>query len=654
MSLARGVPPTFELPEGFRFVSIDAALEGQPLRVCVALRGTAESTPTGSFVLLRSTVDARVYLGALVDNGGRVREWLELWVQTIANIADTLMGNRDHFSNRVLDLRWRQVAKSFITADPDGFLETGWEEKHPRPTYIDLSSGQPWHPVDATGGEPWTVSVDDAELTAAGLPAFGGSLHRYWRRADETGAIKFAPATPGAPTTAATVALETIFPKDARLAPFNAEGGLIIVKRRAPFSLDEYTEFLGGKAWKGLKSARDSFLLHPTFKPLGDWELVQQGGVHLFGAASGRAGRFLEAFHLKLSILHQAIQHVRSAVQIRQLPFLNLSADSFRVTLSPPGSALPVLWTARLSPTLAGQAVALPIKTADVRYFMALEQPSASVYRPAFLGTPIRGNGTVRIRRVFADAGDRTCLEGTLVTNERVGHSASDILWLRLPLVDRVVDLFARLDTEEGLAGGEARFRTIPQDLDKATDAALRGTEGSVFPDTGFETIPLLSSPSDLYSLGVLGTLLLGVNSGNTLGVAVDEMISFARKLGQEVREGETLAARAQRIASADSRWIASLGAQRLAHEAITADEAFAWLPAELWWSTLATIARFLPGLGPDSYCKDFGDASPFNLEKVFIRPLADLDNLLIRSRGLLLSDWVSNREMARVLQKVR
>jgi hypothetical protein len=427
-----------------------------------------------------------------------------------------------------------------------------------------------------------------------------------------------------------------------------------MVKRRAPFSLEEYAEFLGGKAWKGFATGRDRFTLHPSYKSLGDWDLVQQGGHHLFGSASGRAGRFLEAFHLKLSLLHQAVSLVRSAVQVRQLPLLNLSADSFRVHLATPGSALPVLWTARLTPTLAGQAVALPIKTAEVRYFMALEQPSASVYRPAFMGLPIRGAGTVRIRRVFADTGDRTCLEGTLVTNERVGHSASDILWLRLPLLDRTVDLFARLDTEEGLAAGEARFRTIPQDLDKTVDTALRGTEGSVFPDTSFETIPLLSSPADLYALGVLGTLLLTVNSGNSLGVAVDEMLSYARKLGQEVRDGEPLAARAQRIAQSDSRWIASLGAQRLAYEALTADDAFAWLPGELWWSTLATLARFFPALGPDSYCKDFGDASPFNLEKVFERPLADLDNLLIRSRSLLLGDWMANREMAAILRRLR
>jgi hypothetical protein len=653
MSLARGVPASFELPEGFRLIGIDSASEGQPLRICAAVRAAA-STANGTegLILLRSTFDARVYLGAVIDGGSRIREWVELWIQTIGSIAESLGAQREHFSNRELDLRWRQVAKSFITADPDGFIETGSEEKHPSPVFLDVAAGKPWHPSGANGAA-WSLAVNDAELLSVGLPDFGSSLHRYWKKADDAGANQFLPITPGAPTTAVTIALDAV-EKPSSLVPLNPEGGLMMVRRRAPFSLEEYAEFLSNRPWKGFKSGRDSFLLKPAFKPLADWDQIQQGSIHLFATAGGRAGRFLESFHLKLTLFHQIVRQVRAAVQARQLPFLNLSTESFRVELDAPGSALPALWTGRVAPTLAGQAFTLPIKTADVRYFMALEQPALSVYRPAFLGLPIRGQGTVRIRRVFNDTGDRTCLEGTLITSERVGHSASDILWLRLPLMDRMVDLFARLDTEEGLAKGEARFRTIPQDLEKTIDGALRGTEGSVFPDTSFETIPLLSSPADLYSLGVLGTLLLTVNAGNSLGVAVDEMLSFGRKLGQEVKPDEAIAARALRVAESDRRWIGSLGAQRLAYEAITADEAFAWLPAELWWSTLATLSRFFPALGPDSYCRDFGDASPFNLEKIFDRPLADLDNLIVRSRGLLLSDWVSNREVAQVLRKVR
>jgi hypothetical protein len=284
---------------------------------------------------------------------------------------------------------------------------------------------------------------------------------------------------------------------------------------------------------------------------------------------------------------------------------------------------------------------------------MALEQPSASVYLPSFMGQPIRGRGAVRVRRVFTDTGGRACLDATLVTHERVGHSASDILWLRLPLAARVIDLFGRLDTEEGLASGEARFRTIPQDLDPSVNEALRATEGAVFPGTPFETIPLLGSPADLYSLGILGTLLLAVNAGNTLGVAADDMLGFARKLAQEIQPGELLAARALRVAGADPRLRAALGAHRLACDGITQEDAFGWLPPDLWWSVLATLARFFPGAGPDSFCKDFGDASPFNLEKIFDAPLHELDNLLVRSRSLIVTDWTANREVSRVIHRL-
>jgi hypothetical protein len=701
------------LPDRHALIPIDAAFAGQPLRICVAAytaqSAPAEASPAGPLVLLRSAIDARVYLGAVCDAAGQIREWLEIWVQTTAHLADAFHANRDDLTNAALDARWRAMTAAFIADDPAACIQTGHEQTHPRPAFIDLDTAAPWHPVTPEG-RPWTLATDDAELLAAGLPAYTSSRTRLWRAAPApagnqphftpipstpaalaTSAATSAPAAPAASATLAAPAAgaeappivsrpqadslpnreskienpplplapslplaPTPSPSPApALAPFNPEGGLLFIRRLAPFALDDYAAFLGGRPWKGAPSGRDTYLLDTAMRPLGDWDSLQQGGSHLFAAAEGRAGRFLETFHLKLTLLRQAVQLTRDAIHRRQLPLLNLSADSFRVALTAPAGTLPALWTAHLVPARAGQSVALPIKTVDTRYFMALEQPSASVYRPSFMGQPIRGQGAIRVRRVFADTGERTCIDATLVTHERVGHSASDILWLRLPLTGRTVDLFGRLDTAEGLASGEARFRTIPQDLDPAIDEALRATEGAVFPDTPFETIPLLSSPADLYSLGILGALLLTVNAGNTLGVAADDMLGFARKLAQETTPGEPLAARALRVAGADPRIRAALGPHRLACDGITQDDAFGWLPPELWWQVLATLARFFPGTGPDSFCKDFGDASPFNLEKIFDTPLHELDNLLVRTRSLIVTDWTANREISRVIRRL-
>ncbi|OAM90488.1 hypothetical protein OH491_02030 [Termitidicoccus mucosus] len=644
------------LPDRHALIPIDAAFAGQPLCICVAAHTAPaapdEASPAGPLVLLRSTIDGRVYLGAVCDAAGQIREWVEIWVQTTVHLADAFHADRGDLANAALDARWRAMAASFIADDPAACIQTGHEQTHPRPAFLNLDTAGPWHPADPEG-RPWMLATDDAELLAAGLPAYSSSRIRLWRADGADGTPRFAAPESGAVAAGAAKIESLPLPAGARLAPFNPEGGLLFIRRLAPFSLDDYAAFLGGRPWKGSPSGRDTYLLDTAMKPLGDWDYLQQGGAHLFSAAEGRAGRFLETFHLKLSLFRQAVQLTRDAIHRRQLPLLNLSADSFRVALAAPAGTLPALWTAHLVSARAGQAVALPIKTVDTRYFMAIEQPSASVYRPSFMGQPIRGQGTVRVRRVFADTGERTCIDATLVTHERVGHSASDILWLRLPLTGRVVDLFGRLDTGEGLASGEARFRTIPQDLDPAVDEALRATEGAVFPDTPFETIPLLSSPADLYSLGILGALLLTVNSGNTLGVAADDMIGFARKLVQENRPGEDLAARALRVAGADPRVRAALGAHRLAYDGITQDDAFGWLPPEFWWQVLATLARFFPGVGPDSFCKDFGDASPFNLEKIFDPPLLELDNLLIRSRSLIVTDWTANREVSRVIRRL-
>jgi hypothetical protein len=80
---------------------------------------------------------------------------------------------------------------------------------------------------------------------------------------------------------------------------------------------------------------------------------------------------------------------------------------------------------------------------------------------------------------------------------------------------------------------------------------------------------------------------------------------------------------------------------------------AFELLPPEMWYHTLATIVRFFPGLGPDSYCKDYGDAPALALEVIFNKPLEELEGLLIRSRSLIVIDWSANREVHSAIRDI-
>jgi hypothetical protein len=183
---------------------------------------------------------------------------------------------------------------------------------------------------------------------------------------------------------------------------------------------------------------------------------------------------------------------------------------------------------------------------------------------------------------------------------------------------------------------------------------ALQQAEGNVFDGTTYETVPLLSTPCDLYALGVLAVQALLVNRQNTLGIALDEIQSMARQLGNAPGAGdEYIGDRIAALAAEDSRWLSSLGPQRLWHENISPEQALAAVPEALWWRVVGTIAKFFPDHGADAYCKNFGDFSPFALEQVFSRPVEELTNLVAESRGLLFCDWIANQEVTEVLAKM-
>jgi hypothetical protein len=56
--------------------------------------------------------------------------------------------------------------------------------------------------------------------------------------------------------------------------------------------------------------------------------------------------------------------------------------------------------------------------------------------------------------------------------------------------------------------------------------------------------------------------------------------------------------------------------------------------------------------LVPDAECRDYGDAQQGGLHKVFERTIADLDNLILKTRSLIVSDWKSNQEISGVIQR--
>ena len=636
--------PASGVPEGYRAIPLHKNHDA-PVRLCILVRQTPDPV-TGSFVMLRDLHDALIYLGCITDAGGRVREWVELWVQNVDGLNATLPANRESFSNFALDERWRAQKEIFAELNPENFIQTGWETEHPLPGFLNLAESGPVHPGEGGERGHWQLCCDDALLKAAGLPPYSTSLFRYLYQPKAGQETHFIPVVAGAPENGRTRPLAEALGKTEHHLSVNAQGGLMLVVAFCPISYEDYADLLGGKSWKGIEQGKKFFNFDGVYRTLEDWNQVQQNGAHLFMGTHGRAGRLPETFHLKLQLLVDAFRLTHASVRHHQLPFLNLSGDSFRVKLSRSGSGLPFLWTASCALARPSHAFALPVESSEFRYFIRARAGGTSIYLPEGLSETLQGNGSVRIRKVLPPDQDRTVLEGTLVLQDKLNASKHDLLWIRLPLPTGRVDLYGHLYATESLAQGEARFRTVPQKMAEPVVAALRQAEGVSFARSPFEVVPLLSSPCDLYALGVLAVRTFLVNDKNTLAIALDDVLSLARHMAAEYQADVAAGARVRAIFEKDKRYLTSLGPHRLIREAIEPGEAMELLPTDLWYDTLGAIVKLFPGMGPDSVCKDYGDVPSLALETVFNRPLEELERLLVRSRSLIVIDWKFNREI--------
>lgn len=631
------------VPPQCRPVPIFPTEHGASVRICALVHTPA--TGNASLVLLGSNWMGRSYLGTLTDAGGATLGWLEIWVQAAGDVP----GLEDHEAgtNPELDQRW----KRWSAAASRGTLaiHSGFEETHPPPVWLDVARSRAVVPQDSGSGEAYRLCTDDAALLAAGLEPFSESRRR----------LLFVPGHPAAGllTVSGEASGQVRLASDALpsggngLLPFNPEAGFLLVRRLAPLEWAPFAHLLSGQPYRGLQAGRPPIKLSGPYAGLDDWDRLQQGGAHLFTGNRGRAGRFHEAFHLKLLFFSSMLRAVREQVAATQLPQLNLTPSAFRVDLSASGGNLPALWTARATLVEPPGSLAL-IAPGDLRYFKPTTDLGSSVYRPEGAGRSVRGRGELRVRKVTSSA-ERVKVEATLVSNEVSGASPRDLVWARLPLPGvGSFDLVGNIDAAEALALGEARFRTAPLEPSATTLAALKAAEGGVYPGTPFRTLPLLSSPFDLYGLGVLGVELFLTGAGRPLAVALDSVLSLARAI--QAGGTGTWGERARALAASDPRWNDTLGPQHHGHDSGTAMAASALLPLELWWDTVALLGRLFPGSSSQAFCRDFGDAPPYQLESVFNAPVAAFDVLSLRSQSLLLCDWPTNREIARVIQKVR
>ena len=630
-----------------RCVPVSADEAAANLRLCAVLREQPDAA-TGHLILLRQTPEARVILGALCDSDGGVREWLELWMQDIdaKPPGETLV-----ISNTARDTAWQQLVTRLRGADPEGSFSTRSEKAPPLPVQVDLATWQPLHPATESGAIE--VCRDDSALAAAGLPKYSESTARFGRAAAGGLFVKLNDeAGSSALGTVNALELRPLLPAGAKLAALNPGGGMIFARRFAPLALEEFAELLGGRPWSGLVNARRPFRLSGVYQHLEDETEMRAGGQHYYGARRDQAGRLAEVLCLKLLLVDQSIRAVAEEVRRTGLPLLNVTPDSLRVSLAATGGNLPFCWASRTTLVRPGDAVALDVPSSNTRYFASRVPPAASIYRPEELGVPRAGLGNVRIRRTLSPAEGGIALEGTLSSHERLSVQPNELLRLRLPMKDAgSVELIGYIDTKTAMAPGEAAFRTIPLQFDEARTATLRSYEGIPFSQVPFEVLQPLSSPCDLYALGVLALRLLYAGSDLTLPIILDTALSLLRAAGAENPE-TPLETRIFNLLASDERWLTTLGPQHLIRpskegEAVVVAGS---LPLEVWARVLASILPFFPGRSPEAICRDLADAPTLAPQTPFDTALRTFARALDTARALFLSDWRQNAEVVGIL----
>ncbi len=635
------------IPDGYVAIPLSAEQAASPLRLCAVVKKQPDPV-AGHLVLLRDLLDAKVYMGCVVDTLGRLQQWTEIWVQTVDVMGGMASVGRESVTNRALDERWVRQVESYERLDPSTVIRTGWETQHPKPLLFDLAKAAPVNPV--VDGQPWVLCQDDQLLVGKGLPGYSTSPHRYVYVEAKGANSTFLAASDHAPFVEGVKALNELRGGRADLVPFNPAGGLIFVKAYNQLSYETFVDLTSGAVSAGIPHGKSVLNVRPDAPTQNDGGAGLAGEGWLYLGKHGRSGRLLETLHLKLKALADIVETVRTFTREHQRPLLNLTADTFQVRLGTAGSGLPTLWTASIVLADAGDAVELSIEGTQAKYFVPGRSSTSSIYRPAVATTPISGRCTVRIRQVLPEARG-VVLEGTLVTQERIVPGKNDLVWLRLNMGGGGIDLYATLAEQTALARGEYRFRTVSQKLSPEIEAQVKAAQGVPMGNTVFELLAQMSTPCDLYGIAVLAVRTLISSERNSLAVALDETLSLAQQVAVEYDPAVPLARRIAGIFERDGRWMTSLGPQHIVKEEVAPEQAFDLVPAEVWWDVLGAILRMIPGVGPDSVCTDFGDAPSGGLHKVFDAACADLQSLLVRTRSLIVIDWRANREIHAVIR---
>jgi hypothetical protein len=592
---------------------------------------------------------ARVYSAAWRDRSGRIHDWYELWVQ---DAGASLWGGDDPMArvdNSTLATQWSAMVKGIEQHSPMSIIRLGWEEVPPKPIWLDAVSAK-----IITPERSWRLCCDDALLANERLAPYSSTLHRYLV-SGEGEFTHFVPITAAAPEGRRTLSVAEAF---GNAVPVNEACGMMMLRRADNMLLDDFSDLLSGVENGALpheKRVLPSLSRHVLTNCKSNMDDTHTG---FFFASNRRPGHLGEVLHLKLALLHGAMQALQSLAEKTSAPCLGIRADSFGVVIRDVPSALPYFWNHKVSLRIPSQTLRTEVGDLCEPCFIPIKQNGPSIYESHRIHNQIHGIGRVRIRNVSRPDDDGlVVVEGALITDERLETGKLDLLALEWHGRSRDrLRLFAKMDGNANSIRGEYRFASLQTRLPEEWVEQFSSGDSSLGTDrVSFQLLPRLGTPCDLYSLGVLSLRLLITGPDASLGETVDDLLRMARLFRQRFSNGNWSTGTGSLNEFVNSgeggAWAEKLGPQHLVGGRISMEEAFSEIPARLWWQVMEFVSRLFPGEALGSFCESFDDFSPRAPAAAFLEPLACVDRLLVCTREMLFGNPRANKEILEMIR---
>ena len=649
------------LDDDFIAVPLDFSDEAS-VRLSLVVRKEADPVE-GPFCRLRQLADANVYLGCFTDCAGHVLKWLELWVRDYDNIADTLHENAfDIVNNMVLDARWDRQRKILELSDASHVYVTTLDAQMECPMHIDLYNKTADYVKDTASNTHWKICKEDNLLRRLELAPYSSTVHRYLYLEALGSDSDFLPVTPNAPQNAKTRSLEEALGGRSTLLPFNRYGGSVLVREVTPMSVQGYLKVLSGRAWDGVGQGQKKLVPKGVYREVSDRMTVGYAAGRLISTRPGESNWQLESLFLKVRLFYEMIAQVKACVELDKKPFFALELSSFGISLPETSPTSPFLWDAEVALNQISDAVDFSVETQtdldsrETTYFRTFRPLPASIYRPEALGqhrTLIAEVTVLEVRR------DRETglyeISGSLRSADiqDQGFHGRHFYFIDYPVRGKRLRLVAEMTGADARFTDKIEFKTRKLPLDSAQQLALDSFIGVEQVGVYCEILPVLGTPCDLYSLGIIGLEVLFADSGSSLAQLKDELRTLAMAC-IDLDPEQPLVERIVQVLEdkPDLREILmpeALGLGGADHGSIRL-----LLECQIWEGVLAVIMKMLSGLlKHESYSPSLSNENNFRLAYVFDEPLRELSRFMAILRSMNVGDAQNAQLVSDVLDEM-